>query len=82
MATEGVDYYVRYSPRSERPLDGRGCWQFREPRVSGGPSFAVTVCQADLVHQEIDGDEELTIWRFRPELNGVPGGGDAGVAGP
>jgi hypothetical protein len=69
MADDGVDYYARYSPRSDRPLDGRDCWQLREPTVSRGPSFEVTVCQADLVHRRVDGDNELTIWRFRPELN-------------
>jgi hypothetical protein len=69
MAADGVDYYVRYSPRRDRRQDGRNCWELREPRVSRGPSFEVTVCQSDLVYREVDGDQELTIWRFRPEVN-------------
>lgn len=66
MKAEGVDFYVRYAPRRERRLDGRDCWRLREPRVSRGPSFHVTVCRDDLVYRKAEGAEELTIWRFDP----------------
>lgn len=72
MRDEGVDYYVHNS-RAGRPvtIDGRPCWRFVEPPYTLGHTFVVTVCEDDLVLtvDDPEGTSDLTIWRYRPELN-------------
>ena len=79
LVDEGVDFYVHDS-RPGLPTDvaGEPCWRFAEPPYTRGPSYLVTVCERDLVYVAGDppGDptfsntqNELAIWRFRPELN-------------
>jgi hypothetical protein len=72
MSEEGVDYYVHNSREGWPVLvDWRPCWRFVEPPYTLGHTFQVTVCEADLVLTlpDPEGKSDLTIWRFRPELN-------------
>jgi hypothetical protein len=72
MATEGVDYYVRYGPGGE-PVDveGRACQRFYEPFQGLGPKAPILVCDDDRVFRWGPDGDSLSIWRFRPDLNGV-----------
>jgi hypothetical protein len=63
-AAVGVDYYVSDGPPGERAIvDGELCREFVEPLNSRGPR----VEDEDRVFSA----GHLTIWRFRPELNGT-----------
>ena len=70
MTDAGVDYYVHYGRRGKAVVvDGRSCRRFEEPVQGDGPKSAVVVCEDDMVFSHGPADDQLTIWRYRPERN-------------
>lgn len=72
MAAEGVEYFLWSGVVAGRPaeIDGRTCIVLAEPRAGEGPKFDVTVCDADRVFTVGEGNDRMTIWHYRPQLNG------------
>jgi hypothetical protein len=71
MVEEGVTTYVWAGvlPPPMLLRDGRVCRRMTEPRNSVGPHFSVVVCDQDLQFRAGDGDDQFTVWSYRPELN-------------
>jgi hypothetical protein len=71
MIEEGVEYYVWSGYVNGRWVehDGWPCQVLTEPRAGGGPKFGVTVCAGDTVFNVGAGNDQFTVFRFRPEVN-------------
>lgn len=71
IAEEGVTAYVwaGWVPAPVTLPDGRVCHRLTEPDNSQGPRFTVTVCDQDVLFHAGQGNDQFTVWRYRPELN-------------